>query len=303
MIAQPQQLREDPRPVAAAAVAAAPARAALSPTEAAKRMEELGRIILAYSEVTERLQQSHEQLRKTVEHLRQELSEKNRLLERKNRLAALGEMAAGLAHEIRNPLGGIQLYASMLAHDLADREEPLRTVRKISAGVKRLEALVGQVLQFTREIAVNPEPADLSQIVAQAVEYAQKSLNDRGVECRVEGPRPLLVNVDPLLLGQSVLNLVLNAAEAIESGDGSIHVQFARRPESSGARQFHLSVRDSGPGIEPEILERIFNPFFTTKETGTGLGLAIVHRIVEAHDGTITASNEDGGGARFEIRI
>lgn len=300
MIAQGEQLRDDPRP---ATVVAAPARAALSPTEAAKRMEELGRIILAYSEVTERLQQSHEQLRKTVEHLRQELSEKNRLLERKNRLAALGEMAAGLAHEIRNPLGGIQLYASMLVHDLAGREEPLRTVQKISAGVKRLESLVGQVLQFTREIAVNPEPADLSQIVAQAVEYAQKSLNDHEVECRVDGPRPLLVNVDPLLLGQSILNLLINAAEAIESSGGNIHVRFGRPPEGSAARQFHLSVRDSGPGIDPEILDRIFNPFFTTKETGTGLGLAIVHRIVEAHDGTITATNEEGGGARFEIRI
>src|SRR6202011_279825 len=136
--------------------------------EAARRMEELGRIILAYSEVTERLQQSQEQLRQTVESLRQELSEKNRLLERSNRLAALGEMAAGLAHEIRNPLGGIQLYASMLTRDLADREEPLRTVRKISAGVRRVEALVGQFLQFSREIVVNPRQIDLATVVSQA---------------------------------------------------------------------------------------------------------------------------------------
>jgi signal transduction histidine kinase len=298
MIAQAEQLREARRP----GNGDADQRAALSPADAARRMDELGRIILAYSDVTDRLQQSHEQLRKTVEQLRQELSEKSRLLERKNRLAALGEMAAGLAHEIRNPLGGIQLYASMLAHDLAGRGEPLRTVHKISAGVKRLEALVGQVLQFTREIAVSPAPADLSDIVALAVEYAQKALSDRGVECRVEGPRPLLVNVDPLLLGQSVLNLLLNAAEAIEAG-GNIHVRYGRPPEGSAARQFCLSVGDTGPGIDMEILDRIFNPFFTTKDTGTGLGLAIVHRIIEAHDGTITASNDEGGGARFEIKI
>jgi signal transduction histidine kinase len=295
MIAESEQLRADTRP-------AASARPALSPPEAAKRMEELGRIILAYSEVTEKLQQSHEQLRKTVENLRQELSEKNRLLERKNRLAALGEMAAGLAHEIRNPLGGIQLYASMLAHDLADREEPLRTVRKISAGVKRVESLVGQVLHFTREIAVTPAPADLADVVAQSAEYAERTMAEREIDCRIEGPRPLLVNIDPLLMGQAILNLLLNAAEAIGQG-GSITVQFRRPPEDSASKQFYLIVRDSGPGIPAEMLDRIFNPFFTTKDTGTGLGLAIVHRIIEAHDGTITASNEESGGARFEIRV
>lgn len=295
MIAESEQLRSDLRP-------AASGRAALSPPEAAKRMEELGRIILAYSEVTERLQQSHEQLRKTVEKLRQELSEKNQLLERKNRLAALGEMAAGLAHEIRNPLGGIQLYASMLSHDLSDRPEPLKTVKKISAGVKHLESLVGQVLQFTREIVANPEPASLAEIIAQAVEYAQKTMNDRDIECRVEGPRTLLANVDALLMGQAVLNLLLNAADAVEGG-GKVVVQYGRSSEQAGAGQFHLVVRDNGPGIPPQILDRIFNPFFTTKDTGTGLGLAIVHRIIEAHDGTITATNDASGGARFEIRV
>jgi signal transduction histidine kinase len=277
-------------------------RPALSQPEAARRMEELGRIILAYSEVTERLQQSQEQLRRTVESLREELSEKNRLLERKNRLAALGEMAAGLAHEIRNPLGGIQLYASMLAQDLSDREEPLKMVRKISAGVVRVEALVGHVLQFSRDTSVNPRPMDLAVVVAQAAEYAQKTLVERKVTCRIEGESSLPVMADPLLIGQAVLNLILNAAEAIDGG-GQICVRYGKPPAGSEARQFCLSVRDSGPGIPSQILDRIFNPFFTTKESGTGLGLSIIHRTIEAHDGTITASNDEGGGAKFEIRV
>jgi len=277
-------------------------RPTLAPHEASRRMEELGRIILAYSEVTERLQQSQEQLRQTVESLRQELSEKNRLLERKNRLAALGEMAAGLAHEIRNPLGGIQLYASMLARDLSDREEPLVTVRKISAGVRRVEALVGQVLQFSREIVVDPRPIDLATVVEQAVEYARKTADERGVQCHIKGAPSLPAKADPLMFGQAILNLILNAAEATQPG-GSIFVDYNRPPEGSEAKHFHVLVRDTGPGIQPEILDRIFNPFFTTKDSGTGLGLAIVHRVIEAHDGTIMASNDPAGGARFEVRI
>ena len=272
-----------------------------APPDAARRMEELGRIILAYSEVTERLQESHAQLTKTVELLREELSEKNRLLERSNRLAALGEMAAGLAHEIRNPLGGIQLYASMLARDLSDREPSLAVVGKIAAGVKRLDSLVGQVLQFTKEIVADPQPMDVAVVIHQAVEYASKAMQDRHVTCEIDGPATMPVRADALLLGQAVLNLLLNAAQAVE-GAGKVYVRYGP-PAGSGATQFQIVIHDTGPGIPPQILDRIFNPFFTTRESGTGLGLAIVHRIVEAHDGTVTACNDEGGGARFEIRI
>ena len=277
---------------------------ATTQVENARRVEELGRIIIAYSEVTEKLQHSHDQLTETVRALQSELGEKNRQLERKNRLAALGEMAAGLAHEIRNPLGGIQLYASMLAQDVAGQPDSLQLVRKISGGVRRLEALVGQVLQFSREIVAQSQPCDFAQVVDQAVELAAAKLAECGVECAVDGPRPLEVVVDPLLIGQALLNLLLNAAEAVEAGAaGKVTVRFSRPSPDSDARQFRLVVADNGPGIPPGVLDRIFNPFFTTKDTGTGLGLSIVHRVVEAHDGTITATNQPGGGAKFEVRI
>ncbi|MDB5301309.1 MAG: sensor histidine kinase, partial [Phycisphaerales bacterium] len=172
-------------------------------------------------------------------------------------------------------------------------------------GVKRLEGLVGQVLQFTREINVHAGAMDLAEAVAQAVEYAGPAIQARGVRCMIDGPDAMPISADPLLLGQAVLNLLLNAVEAAEQGNVArqVTVRFGLPPIESDAKQFHLAVTDSGPGIAPEILDRIFNPFFTTKETGTGLGLAIVHRVVEAHDGTILAMNEPGGGARFEIRI
>ncbi len=267
-----------------------------------RRVEELGRIILAYSEVTEKLQESHEQLNDTVRKLQSELSEKNLQLERKNRLAALGEMAAGMAHEIRNPLGGIQLYASMLDKDVADRPASQALVKKISGGVKRLEGLVSQVLQFTREIAANVVEIELREVVEQSVDFAGASLQARHVNCTIQGPANLPCLGDGNLIGQAILNLILNAAEAIDGG-GTVAVEFKKPPMESDAKQFHLVVHDSGPGIPPHVLDRIFNPFFTTKDHGTGLGLAIVHRIVEAHEGSIVVTNPPSGGARFEIRI
>jgi len=268
----------------------------------ARRVDELGRIVEQYNQITEKLQKSHDQLTQTVLSLRKELGEKNKQLERKNRLAALGEMAAGMAHEIRNPLGGIQLYASLLAKDVADKKDSLELVRKISGGVKHLESLVSQVLHFTREIQINPQPIDLARVIAQALEYADPRFQQNNCACTVQGPASLMVTADPVLLGQSVLNLLLNAADALPGG-GNITIRYAAADESNGARQFIICVTDTGPGIDPSILDRIFNPFFTTRDHGTGLGLSIVHRIIEAHEGTITAANIEGGGARFEIRV
>jgi signal transduction histidine kinase len=273
--------------------------------QSAQKIEELGRMISAYSEVTDRLQQSHDQLQRTVQALRVELLEKDRLLERKNRLAALGEMAAGIAHEIRNPLGGIQLYASMLARDVDDRPASLDLVKKIAAGVRRMDGLVGQVLQFTREIRANRVDADMAAVIGQAIEMAGDRLARANIACRIEGPSSLISRIDPLLLGQAVLNLVLNAAEAIEQSgqtSGTVAISYGGA-ESRQRTHLFIRVRDDGPGVPAELIEKIFDPFFTTKDTGTGLGLAIVHRIVEAHDGTITYEPAPARGAVFELRI
>lgn len=274
-----------------------------SPAARDQRLEELGRIIMAYSEVTEKLQASHDQLTATVARLQQELGDKNRELERRNRLAALGEMAAGLAHEIRNPLGGIQLYASLLAKDLADRADQQKLVLKIRDGVKRLEALVSQVLHFSREIVAHPHPCDVAQVVRDAVDLAHgRVLNaaeaSDAVRLVCHAPETLTATVDETLIGQAVLNLVLNAVEAVGAG-GTVFVTLSDCDD----RRFALTVRDTGPGIPADVIDRIFNPFFTTKDEGTGLGLSIVHRVIEAHNGVITARNHPDGGAVFEVRI
>jgi signal transduction histidine kinase len=261
--------------------------------------EQLATMIRQYSEVTERLKLSHDQLQRTVQSLRNDLAEKNRELERRNRLAALGEMAAGMAHEIRNPLGGIQLYASLLAKDMKEQPGSLAIVNKISAGVTHLERLVSQVLQFTREMKAHRAMTDVAEAIEQSVELARPAFTGMGVNCDFNGPRPLSMYVDPHLLGQAALNLLLNAAEAAGQG-GRVTVRWAAVSEG---KKLKLCVSDTGPGIAANVLDKIFNPFFTTKETGTGLGLAIVHRIVEAHDGAVSVRNGQSGGAEFELTL
>jgi signal transduction histidine kinase len=210
-------------------------------------------------------------------------------------------MAAGMAHEIRNPLGGIQLYASLLAKDLAEQPQSLALVGKIAAGVTRLERVVSQVLQFTREMTAHRRRTDAAEVIDQAVELARPALNAAAVDCDMDGPRPLTVELDPHLLSQAALNLLINAAEAIGSRGQGGQVQV--RWSAISPNRLRLSVRDDGPGIPPQALDKICNPFFTTKETGTGLGLAIVHRIVEAHNGAMTVRNAPEGGAEFELTL
>jgi signal transduction histidine kinase len=267
--------------------------------EAAGRIEELGKIIMAYSEVTDQMQKSHDELQRTVARLREELGEKNRLLERRKRLAALGEMAAGMAHEIRNPLGGIQLYASLLAGDLKHQEPQHRLVEKISLGVRRLESLVSQVLLFSREIRLDLGECELGEVVREAVELSGPRLQKYGAQIVINADQPVQATVDRTLIGQAVMNLLVNAAEAA-GPTGTVTVTLADCPTT---RRWKLRVADTGPGIPQEVMDKIFNPFFSTKGDGCGLGLSIVHRIAEAHDGVVRVSNNSGTttGAVFEL--
>ena len=263
-----------------------------------RRVEEFGRVILAYSETQERLQQSHDTLAERVAELSEELGEKNRQLERRNRLAALGEMAAGIAHEIRNPLGAIKLYASLLKTDVSDRPAAAQTVDKISHGVGRLESIVSQVLYFTREIRATPIQCDLAELIHETIEVAQARKAESRVRIVPTGPQSLSATFDPNLLAQALLNLLINAMDAC-GDEGTVTVRYA----AGGNNRVCIAIEDTGPGLPADVIEKVFDPFFTTKDHGTGLGLAIVNRVAEAHDGTIEARNSKDGGAVFELTI
>lgn len=251
--------------------------------------DELAQIIGAYNAVTDRLQQSHEMLTSEVRRLSVELASANTALERSRRLAALGEMAAGIAHEIRNPLAAIQLYAEMLESDLSDMPEQYDVIQRITSAVRGLNGIVTDVLQFARELRLRPVVAPAREVLTCAVDAMLPVIAEADVEVEFEiDDESIEVHHDRDMLHRALVNLIRNAAEAMDKG-GTLTLTA-----TGDAQSCQLTVRDTGPGISHDAIDRIFNPFFTTRPTGTGLGLAIVHRVVDAHGGSIAVHNDHG---------
>ncbi len=279
-----------------------------APAAANDRSDDLAEIIHAYNQVTEKLQRSHETLQNEVLRLRRELASTNAQLQRSKRLSALGEMAAGIAHEIRNPLAAIQLYATMVTDDLdSDAPRPADaadSARKIAAAVHGLNGIVNDVLSFAREIEPSVHPVDLRELLDRVVEAHRPAIDAAKVHVEIQCPDDandvVAVRADAGLLHQAVLNLVRNAVDAMADRERRA-LTLKVEAEAEGCA---IIVQDTGPGIAKADIDRIFNPFFTTRNTGTGLGLAIVHRIVDAHGGAIAVHNDvTDGGASFRLSL
>lgn len=274
--------------------------------------DDLAEVIQAYSAVAERLQASHEALSDEVVRLQQELAAKNAQLERSKRLSALGEMAAGIAHEIRNPLAAIQLYAEMVTEDLADAAGGLvlpdenvvagervalaaDNTHKIADAVRGLSAIVNDVLSFARQIEPKVQALDAESALQRVIDAHRPAIEAHGIAVALEIKAPVIV-ADADLLHQALLNLVRNAVDAMtEQGGGRLTL---------AVETDRITLTDTGSGLPEAVADRIFNPFFTTRSTGTGLGLAIVHRIIDAHGGTIAVRNHaEHGGAVFTLEL
>lgn len=272
--------------------------------------QELGELIDAFNGVTERLTRTHEALQAEVVKLRRDLSEANQQVERSKHLALLGEMAAGIAHEVRNPLGSILLYARMLREDLADRPSERAVVEKIAGSVQKLEHVVGDVLAFARESRCRMMATDAEELITASLNSARSDGAEwKGLEVRLDVAPGLVMNCDPEQSQRAIVNVLRNAAEIMhESGAGGARrIEIAasltsqRGAEGKSREMVCVSVRDHGPGLPAESAEKLFTPFFTTKRTGTGLGLAIVHRIMDAHGGRVNLRNHERGGAVAEL--
>jgi signal transduction histidine kinase len=238
----------------------------------------------------------------------EQLEERERL---RDRLASLGEMAAGIAHELKNPLAGIEVMAGLLRRQVSDSADAQSLLADILSEAKLANAIVVEMLEFVRPVRLQVERTRLADVLQQSVTMAESkaSRGNVGVSLELEAALPDIEG-DQHQLCQVFTNLMANAFEALD-GKGRITITagtsaIQEDPALAGLTQTPtvvVDVADNGPGVPPELTDRIFNPFFTTKPQGSGLGLAIVRKIVDAHDGRIDVSSAAGSGTRFRVTL
>lgn len=245
-----------------------------------------------FKNASEKLQRKYELLLGETKLLRAQLAAKEDEMKRAERLAMLGETAAGIAHEVRNPLGAIKLFVSLLRQDLAEQQGPLELVLQIEKSITCLDNVVSNILQFSKDSKPVFAPVNLHAIIRE--QLTQFAATHGGVQLRQALEGNPFIQGNEAGLRQVIYNLVLNALQAA-GADGTVEV--ACRDDETG--RVMLTVRDDGKGIDPGVLDRMFEPFVSTKNEGTGLGLAIVKRIADQHGAALGALNK--GGAEFTV--
>jgi two-component system NtrC family sensor kinase len=248
-------------------------------------------------------------LARSFNEMTQKLSDAQRQVYQSQKLAAVGQLAAGVAHEINNPLTGVLSYSSFLLKRAADKPEFKEDLEVIVRETQRCRGIVKGLLDFARPSPPEKHPTDINEIVERAIRIVQTQLAAHRVEVQ-KTLRPDLptVQADANQIQQIIVNLLLNADDAMGEGGGTVTLATALKTDGdaplTGAREIEISVSDTGCGIPPANLERIFEPFFSTKgRKGTGLGLAVAWGIVEKHNGRIEVESEVGKGTTFRVLL
>jgi two-component system, NtrC family, sensor kinase len=233
-----------------------------------------------------------------------EMREVHRHIINSEKLASMGQMAAGVAHELNNPLSTILLYTHILGKKLADRDDLEHDLKLMAEESQRCKGIVGNLLDFARQSRVHFESADVQEVVQQAVDSAAATVppSRHTVQLIVDVTPGLQADLDRDQMTQVLVNLVKNGVEAMEGRDGVVRVAAAEAAEGS---RIHFSVSDEGDGIPQSARDKVFQPFFTTKSIGkgTGLGLPITYGIVKMHSGTIWFDTETGRGTTFHVEL
>lgn len=223
---------------------------------------------------------------------------------RTNRLAAMGEMAAQLAHEIRNPLGSVEIFAGLLSRDLRGTDNQ-KLADNIVVGVKSLNSVVTNMLTFTRSINVSPEKLDFNELVDETLGFLEQMLAVQDIKLDMQLNKEVgEAEVDPELFKQIVLNLAQNSIQAMEDSENPVlSVRTDAVKTENGDAAVEIQINDNGCGISAEDLSKIFDPFYSTRKGGTGLGLSVVSQIVEKHGGLIVAESTIGKGTTMRLTL
>ncbi len=269
--------------------------------------DELGELARSFNAMTLALKSSRRELREWGETLEKKVAERSEALRlaqaetaRGEKLASVGLLAAGIAHELNNPLTGVLTFSTLMRKKVPDGSTDAEDLDLVIRETKRCAAIIRRLLDFAREKTPSKQFADLNRLVEETVRIVERQAHLRDIEIRLElEPALPAVWVDADLIKQVVMNIVVNAQQAIEH-KGSITVRTRR----TGTR-VEIAVSDNGCGISEKDMQRIFDPFFTTKGVGqgTGLGLSVSHGIVEAHGGTIEVTSKVGEGTTFRVLL
>ncbi len=267
-----------------------------------KEVEILQEAFSQFNATSFELKKSYSLLKGKVSRLKRELRasniEKERLreeAERNHRLAAVGEMATRMAHELRSPLGSIEIFTGLLKKDLMHDPEKLEWAAHLSTAVQSMDYTIRNLLLFTGKPTAKFREADLKKILESLRPFVMHLIEQNKIEwIEVSEPFPKMISCDEDLLRQLLLNLILNAIDAMPTGG---RLKISIKTVKNASRTYQITISDTGPGIPKEVLSRIFDPFFTTKDKGTGLGLSIVQNAVAAHGGTIHVKSLSRGTA------
>jgi len=279
--------------------------------------DEFGQLATSFNSMTSALRKSESELREWGHTLEQKVEKRTRELRiaqaeaaRGEKLASIGLLAAGIAHELNNPLTGILTFSHLLRKNVPDGSTEAEDLDLVIRETKRCAAIIRRLLDFAREKTPEKKFADINQIIENTVRIVEQPAHLHNIEIVLDLDRELpLVWVEPDLIEQVIMNMLVNAQHAIED-DGSITIRCRRSPEPRSpdpglepVPMVEISIIDTGCGIPEENLQRIFDPFFSSKEVGkgTGLGLSVSHGIVRAHGGCIEVESTVGQGTTFRI--